>query len=506
MYFPTDDSKLPVVLDWNISNDSVKPDIDYELNPFFAAKKHLTKCYPFDGLRDLVTNKKGVIDGGTGSVKVSNGFLSSIGTGDPDALDCGTDPYHNGELSVFVVFKAPDISAIRQICAADNSNDTNREFQFRLDSGGEIRLITFQGGATRQIASTETFDDNCWHVASFGCRDGEQFVIVDGKIVASAAGANALDLDGARFTIAGRSQRTTFNDPATNEEFVGDIALVYSLDSALNKAQHIAIGKEVNRAIRPKMPARYPRQKPGGYFIPDRRAESLHWGEDKNYNVDGREHEIDFDHPLANKIYFSLSPHDLSGRDLVSGRLPTTRGGAIDHRNGALFFTDGANSYLEYDYQDLIDLPVGGGITIAMRCRVTSFRGDSALVAWHGTDDLLLYPFDNSGGDGLRWFWRDCGGSSGKTATESTGRFFNVVWRCDKTGFMSTVIDGVEVYTENNNITGAGPFSGFRVGNWGDNTSQRFVGWVDTVHIWKRFLNLTECKDLNNARAFLVPK
>ena len=61
--------------------------------------------------------------------------------------------------------------------------------------------------------------------------------------------------------------------------------------------------------------------------------------------------------------------------------------------------------------QSLIDLPTTYNFTVVFSARATAPAAGRAAIGWGGTDDLLIYPYDNDSGNGPRVFWRDVGGS-----------------------------------------------------------------------------------------------
>ena len=157
---------------------------------------------------------------------------------------------------------------------------------------------------------------------------------------------------------------------------------------------------------------------------------------------------------------------------------------------------------------DLLDLPATYNFTIWCRCARRNSYAVRASIAWGGTDDLIMVPFDSSGGDGMRVFWRDVGGSlidqNGVTLAETGLHDFAFLSRAsnDHRGY----VDGVEVDTSTNTGT-AGPFNSLWLGAWKDGGQDFSNGTIQAVYIWARALLPTELQTLHvDPWAFLVPQ
>lgn len=162
---------------------------------------------------------------------------------------------------------------------------------------------------------------------------------------------------------------------------------------------------------------------------------------------------------------------------------------------GCLDFTDtdDANSdRVNVSLTRLIDAPLGAELSFGCWARSSRTDASQAAIAWGGTDDLILYPYDSVGGDGIRVFWRDLGGSimgeNGVTRTNEWHRF-DV---SSREGEHFTAVDGVSVATSAASLAGAGTFNSLNFGSWGDTLSQGFTGQMDDITIYNRFRPLGE--------------
>jgi hypothetical protein len=165
-------------------------------------------------------------------------------------------------------------------------------------------------------------------------------------------------------------------------------------------------------------------------------------------------------------------------------------------RDGQLYF--GTNTEIKYvaiTDTNLINLPTNGGFSVVVGCTPNyPLEKDSPVVAWNGTDDLLLYPNDNGlTPNGTRIFWRDCGTNLIAASTgDANGKQIQLIFTATA-GAQKVYREGVHVGSATNALSGAGPFSGLRIGGWADSaTTDIFGGLVDYVLFFNRVINPAE--------------
>jgi hypothetical protein len=147
----------------------------------------------------------------------------------------------------------------------------------------------------------------------------------------------------------------------------------------------------------------------------------------------------------------------------------------------------------------LRDLPTTFDFTMSLWSNRIDTTVNRAAMAWHGTDDMMIYPNDSSPSPaGIRVFWRDMGANILRESVadySGSWSFANVVVRSssEAEAYRDAVSRDI-----NTTMTGTpGPFSGFSLGSWGDNLSQylngtlaeaqvhstaRGVAWIETEY------------------------
>lgn len=124
--------------------------------------------------------------------------------------------------------------------------------------------------------------------------------------------------------------------------------------------------------------------------------------------------------------------------------------------------------------------------TISIICRRTAYAADKAVAAFEGVDDLVIYPMDTSGGNGLRVFWRDVGFNIIDVNNESLANSW--VW----TDFTSRAANDHEAYTNGASVAtssasdpvGSTDFFNFYIGGF-TAADQDFDGDIAQVIVWK---------------------
>lgn len=159
----------------------------------------------------------------------------------------------------------------------------------------------------------------------------------------------------------------------------------------------------------------------------------------------------------------------------------------------------------------LASKPAGHDFSVSFWARRSSFSATAAGIAWDGTDDLIIYPHNATGGGQMRVFWRGLVPFGNVLLTGDAG--WNIWHRCDFTsragddheGAMNAgTIPGAPATTSS--VSGsAGPFSAFYVGGWSAG-SQDFDGDLSEVRVSLAALSngwmLTEYVNQSDPAAF----
>ncbi len=122
---------------------------------------------------------------------------------------------------------------------------------------------------------------------------------------------------------------------------------------------------------------------------------------------------------------------------------------------------------------ELLNLPTTHNFTAICKVAAPSYIVNGVCLSWGGTDDLLLYPYSTTNGNGARMFWRDVGGAiidQNDSMLLSTD--LNTI------AFVSRASNSHELYMEGRSVgsssgTGtAGPFSTLSICGWSDSQQQ----------------------------------
>jgi len=147
--------------------------------------------------------------------------------------------------------------------------------------------------------------------------------------------------------------------------------------------------------------------------------------------------------------------------------------------------------------QSLIDLPTTYNFTVVFSARATAHAAGRAAIGWGGTDDLLIYPYDNDSGNGPRVFWRDVGGSqiNINDGNPPVGDYHQFTYVSKASNDHRLYVDGVEVGTSSDTGT-AGPFNSVALAGWKD-ASQGLTGYLEYAYIFDRALTPYEIASIH---------
>jgi hypothetical protein len=113
---------------------------------------------------------------------------------------------------------------------------------------------------------------------------------------------------------------------------------------------------------------------------------------------------------------------------------------------------------------------------------------DPALIAWAGTDDLIIYPFESFGGILCnRIFWRDVGENVGGIAPPIAT--WQHVCYTSRNGSQKLYFNGRLDISATKSTALAGPFTTVRIGNWADNPAQWSQSTVADVLFYSRVVS-----------------
>lgn len=112
-------------------------------------------------------------------------------------------------------------------------------------------------------------------------------------------------------------------------------------------------------------------------------------------------------------------------------------------------------------------------------------------------DLLVIYPGDNSGGNGVRVFFNGSAIVNEDTATYDPTQWRHYALRMGGAGAVMYV-DGISVGTSGTQVAITSNVTEFRIGNW--NGSQSFQGQLDDIRIYSRTLAQTEIQRLATRR------
>jgi len=166
-------------------------------------------------------------------------------------------------------------------------------------------------------------------------------------------------------------------------------------------------------------------------------------------------------------------------------------------RNGLR--TPGSDDTISIDTKDqLRDVPLGDW-SVVLDVTPHELTVDTASLAWSGTDDLVFYVNENSGGGRIRIFWRDRGGSHHNyvTGPGHTNTRMHVVFTFDSVQETSWLyFNGVLVSTDTvfPNDGDEGPFTDVWISSFAG--SQFADQTIHSIGVYSRVLQLNETQQL----------
>lgn len=158
--------------------------------------------------------------------------------------------------------------------------------------------------------------------------------------------------------------------------------------------------------------------------------------------------------------------------------------GGFADGNGAVGLSDAA----------IRTLPLQPAWTLSLWAVAAANTTSAAAIAWSGTDDLLLYPYDSVNGPGVRLFWRRLTLTSivNEDGVDRSGAWHHFVVRQTGLTARAVLVDGHLVGSDARNTANAGPFEdATQLGNWAGG-AQPFPGLLDDVMLYDRALSDAE--------------
>lgn len=231
-------------------------ELDYE-NPLTDGLSHAIFVNDLHAV-DLVTGARmaasafGVEPGFSGRMNGSWEFTGSAGS----KLVQAVDPFaHNGIISAYsrVINDSPTSQG--QFFCADDHGETGgvRVFQFRTDSTGKLRVITFISSAVEQVIGTTALTSGKEYGAGFtadhNLASNQLRVFLDGANDGNAALTGAVDNDAASLGIGARQ------DTPITEEMTGAVGLVLiwgNRAEGLTDQEHAIIHENPWQILKPR--------------------------------------------------------------------------------------------------------------------------------------------------------------------------------------------------------------------------------------------------------------
>jgi hypothetical protein len=142
---------------------------------------------------------------------------------------------------------------------------------------------------------------------------------------------------------------------------------------------------------------------------------------------------------------------------------------------------EGNDDNINFNYAAFDDVPTSYDFCIAVWGWQSAEADGLAIWGWGGTDDLIMYPYDDFGGDGVRIFWRDLGGNIiDENSSTRAGAWHQIVFQSSASNKQILFVDGVR--TDSSTATGTvGPFDDFWLS--GREGAQFYNGIIDESRI-----------------------
>lgn len=200
---------------------------------------------------------------------------------------------------------------------------------------------------------------------------------------------------------------------------------------------------------------------------------------------------LDYSHPLAHGLVFAdvggLPAHE--DRSLVRANALGTPELIYSHDIGRRVFSGFSSTQYVSLPQNIVSLPLGD-FTASILFKATSAKSANCVMAWGGTDDILIYGPESS--PTVRVFWRDIGGNLGTTTIPSLGDWCHVCLVSRGDADHRVYINGVDALSSTASKASVGPFTTARVGQWADSVTQFFNGYIADPIFHNRALSPAE--------------
>lgn len=218
--------------------------------------------------------------------------------------------------------------------------------------------------------------------------------------------------------------------------------------------------------------------------------------------------QINWAHPLAHGLVACWVMNEGTGNKIFDlsgngndGTFTDVTWNATEKGIGTYYGTFASNFMITVSSSQIIDLPLSRRLSIAVLCRPNyNAVTNAAVLTWGGSDDLLVYPNDDSSGaGGIRVFWRD---GDTNNVINFAGTNMNGIWTsylCTfESGSQVGYQDGMIVDTFNDAIPVTNSFTNFRIGGWTD-AVQPFGGDIAYVYLYDRILTSAEAMIIHHS-------
>jgi hypothetical protein len=134
---------------------------------------------------------------------------------------------------------------------------------------------------------------------------------------------------------------------------------------------------------------------------------------------------------------------------------------------------------------DFASIPTTYDFGVSFWASSDALQISRTAIAWHGTDDFILYPFDTTA-SGVRVFWRDLGGAIISVATSyADRRMHHFCFASYASNDHRLFVDGVQIGSSTATGT-AGPFTSITLLSWAEGAAQHFAGKICDLRLYNK--------------------
>jgi hypothetical protein len=364
-------------------------------------------------------------------------------------IACGTAASLDGPTDFTVEAWINTSSATTQVIAQQRDvAGYNGEYQFTVDSGGNLEFYIYNGGYQADLITLSSVADGAWHHVVAVRSGANMYIYVDGAQAASGSGTEA-SLVGTLQTYIGSDQR------GTTSYFNGSMAAVAIYSHALSSSriiQHYAVGSGASFTMS---------FKPGGMIMDSKPAGTPH---------PGRSHNVGWTNSITDSASTPVTRTGVAVfSETASSQIATPDNSDFDTTNGTVCFWLMAEAPLP-----------GPGSEGAMLVDRRTTNG--AVIVLHADGSI---------------FWQ---GASGRANAFSGGYVPDANWHHVALSYGQTTNDTLSLYVDgalaaSTPVTNAWSWPAgedVEIGLSHDSYWQRFDGQMDDFRIYKRILTAAE--------------